>query len=337
MDLVAAQLHLHNGSEYIELFPLIIPAVTSLIRLPLPLESQERIRLLKLLFDNVFNASAIYCKLTINDTECCYGDLKLVPYITKSFSELNLFVQELLLQNLSPATLDEIVTMLEPWLAKKKAEQRLPACETLRLVLQTYLDDMKFAYECPTTFGQTGILLAHIIPRCLDSNKNIRKIAIECLSLVLCIAARYEGHMRDHDKQLSNSLQHIQKQIDTDDPKLLYNLTVDLAHIVCINLPQFQLIHFVDGLIDGLMDCEISSSNGTSIVLTMTLKNRGGELQVLSVNDILEKIVKQLYKIECIRTRNSTLRAILNLATHHSKNVGSILLAYPLPYDRYAN
>ncbi|CAH0557118.1 unnamed protein product [Brassicogethes aeneus] len=332
VDLVSAQIQLHNGQEYIELFPGIISAITSLVKLPLPLESEERIKLLKLFFDNVFNAAAIYCKINTDNRENYYGDLKMVPHITKSFAELNLLVQELMLQSLSPATLDEIATLLEPWLSRKKQEQRHPACDALKLVLQTYLNNMKFAYDCPSTFGQTGSVLAHIIPRCTDPNKNIRKIAVECVCLTLCIAARYEGHMKDHDKVLTNSLQHIQHQIESDDPKLLYNLTSDLAHVVCINMPQFQLIHLVDGLSDGLLDCESSSSNGTGVVLSMTLKNKGGELQS-QVSNILEKLLKQLGKIQCQRTRSSTLRGILNLATHHSKIVGSILLAQPLPYD----
>ncbi|KAJ8930968.1 hypothetical protein NQ314_016182 [Rhamnusium bicolor] len=332
IQLVSSQIHLHSGPEYIELFPLIIPTVTALIRLPIQIESEARIKLLKLFFDNVYNAAAIYCKINTENIDNYYGDLKLVPFVTRSFSELNQFVQELLLQNLSPATLDEIVTLLEPWLRKKKPEQRLPAVETLRLVLQTYLDNMKFAYDCPSSFGQTGFLLAKIVPRCTDSNKNIRKVSVECLCLVLCIASRYEGHMRDQDKVLSNSLQHIQQQIDCDEPKLLYNLTSDLAHIICLNMPQFQLIHFVDGLTEALVDCESSSSNGSSVVLNATLKNKGGELQS-HVTHVLEKLLKQLDNIQYPRTKSSALRGILNLATHHSKIVGGILLAQPLPFD----
>ncbi|CAG9823673.1 unnamed protein product [Phaedon cochleariae] len=332
MKMVSSQIHLHNGPEYIELFPLIIPAVTSLVRLPLPIESEERIRLLKVFFDNVFNASAIYCKINSENPDSYYGDLKLVPYVTRSFTEVNLLVQELLLQNLSPATLDEIVTLLEPWLGKKKPEQRLPAAETLRLVMQTYLDNMKFAFECPTSFGQTGFLLAKVVPRCTDPNKKIRKVATDCLCLILCIASRYDGHMRDHDKVLSNSLQHIHKQIDTDDPKLLYNLTSDLAQIICVNLPSFQLMHCIEGLSDALLDCESSSSNGSSVVLNVILKNKGSELQS-HVSTVLEKLLKQLYTIQCPRTKSSTFRCVLNLAMHHSKTVCGILLSQPLPYD----
>lgn len=177
LKLVSSQVQLHSGPEYIELFPTIIPVLTSLSRLPLPLESKQRQELLQLCFDNVFNSSAIYCKINHDSLDSYYGDAKLVPYITKSFAKVNQLVQELLMQNLSPGTLDEIVTLLEGWLNRKKMEQRLPAIETLRVVLQTYLDNMKFAYDTPSSFGQTGGLLAKIVPRCTDSNKNIRKVS----------------------------------------------------------------------------------------------------------------------------------------------------------------
>lgn len=182
LQLVSSQIQLHSGHEYIELFPVIIPVLTSLVRLPLPLESEQRLQLLKLSFDNVYNASAIYCKINHDDIDLHYGDSKLVPCITVSFTKLNQLVQELLLQNLCPATLDEIVTLLEVWLNKRKVEQRLPSIETLRMVLQTFLDNMKFAYDTPSSFGQTGGLLAKIVPRCIDSNKSIRRVSYHYLS-----------------------------------------------------------------------------------------------------------------------------------------------------------
>lgn len=94
LQLVSSQLQLHNGPEYIELFPVILPVLVSLVRLPHSLESETRMNLLKLCFDSVFNASAIYCKMNSDS----YGDLKLAQYIHGSFSKLYLLVQELLLQ-----------------------------------------------------------------------------------------------------------------------------------------------------------------------------------------------------------------------------------------------
>lgn len=59
----------------------------------------------------------------------------------------------------------------------------------------------------------------------------------------------------------------------------------------------------------------------------------GGELQN-HVTTILEKLLLQLYKIQCERTKSVALKGILNLATHHSKTVCGILLNQPLPYDK---
>lgn len=225
------------------------------------------------------------------------------------------------------------MTLLEIWLGRKKAEQRLPALEALRVVLQTYLDNMKFAYESPSTFSQTGLLLGRIIPRCTDPNKNIRKIAVECVWLVLCIANRYEGRMRDYDKQLQNSLSNVLENIDTEEPKTLFNLTTDLAHVVSSNIPIFQLYNFTDALLDALLDVESASSNGASVVLNTVLKNKGGDLQP-HVNDVTKKTVALLNDIKCQRTRSTALRAIHSLSTHHLKAVVHVILAQALPYNQ---
>lgn len=265
LNIVSHQLQLHNGPEYIELFPVVLPVLVSLVRLPHALETETRMSLLKLCFNNVFNASAIYCKMY---TDSYGGELKLAQYVYSSFTKLYLLVQELLQQSLTPATLDEIITLLEAWIGLKKAEQRLPALEALRVALQTYLDNVKFAYN----FNQTGFLLGKIVPRCTDPYVNVRKIAVECVCLVLCIANRYEGRMRDYDKQLHNSLFNILENIDTDDPKTLFNLTTELAYIVANNNPTFQMNNFVEALLEGLQDVESASSSGTSVVLNTVLK-----------------------------------------------------------------
>lgn len=131
LEAVCQQIQLHNGPEYIELFPVILPVLTSLVRLNV-LETERRLSILKLCFDNVFNASAIYCKISSD------ADLKLSQFVYSSFNKLNILVQEMLLKCLNPATVDEIVTLLEVWLGRKKPEQRLPAIEVLRVCLQVW-------------------------------------------------------------------------------------------------------------------------------------------------------------------------------------------------------
>lgn len=175
LKIVMSQMQLHSGAEYIELFPIVLSVITSLIRLPLPLESSQKIDLIKLVFDNVYNAAAIYYKINLEDSSMYNGDSNLVPFITASFSKLNQLTVQLLLQSMCPSNLDEILTLLEPWLGKRRVEQRLSAIETLRVLLQTYLDNLRFAYDAPRSFA-SGMLLARVVPRCADPNKNIRKV-----------------------------------------------------------------------------------------------------------------------------------------------------------------
>ncbi|KAK4880533.1 hypothetical protein RN001_008679 [Aquatica leii] len=339
ITLVLSQLQLHSGPEYIEVYPIILPVLTSLIRLPPSLECEERLKILKHCFDTIYNASAIYCKINPNVTAesgTYYGDLKLAPFVFTSFIKLNFVVQELLTQNLSPATLDELVTLLEPWLSRKKAEQRLPALETLRDALHTYLDNVKFAYNTPTTFSQSGFLLARIVPRCTDPNKTVRKVGVETLRLILCITARYEGHMRDYDKIISKSLKNVQEDIESEKPKVLFNLTTDLANVIVEHLPKLQLPHFVNHLIDALLDVESLSSSGSTVVLNAVIKSKGAEL-IMHISDLLNKLLITLDQIQCQKTRSSALRGVLHFAVYHPKVVVNTLLGHSLPYNQYVN
>lgn len=63
---------------------------------------------------------------------------------------LGSLVQELLLDSVSPATLDDIFTLLEPWLVKKNCHQRAASIKTLHSVLQCYVDNVNFGYEVTT-------------------------------------------------------------------------------------------------------------------------------------------------------------------------------------------
>ena len=144
---------------------------------------------------------------------------------------------------------------------------------------------------------------------------------------------RYEGHMREHDKVLNNAFAHIQEQIETNEPKHLFNLTTDLAHSIALNIPKFQLPHFVDALIDGLLDVEKSCSSGASIVLNNMMKLKGNELQNY-VQSIIGRIHNVLDKINCPRTKSTTLSSVFSLTEHHLRQVVQVLLQQTLPYDQ---
>jgi hypothetical protein len=56
-------------------------------------------------------------------------------------------VEELLLDSVTPDRLDEVTTLLEPWIKNKNPQQRLAAICTLRTVLLSYYHHMNPGYQ----------------------------------------------------------------------------------------------------------------------------------------------------------------------------------------------
>nr|CAD7435661.1 unnamed protein product [Timema monikensis] len=294
-----------------DLHSTVLEVVTALVRLPPPLTSEERVVVLKTCFTQVYQGM---------------GGREDV------LSSLGSLVRQILLDSVSPATLDEMFTLLEPWLVSGDAHQREAAVTTLSMVLRCYLDNLQLGYESPSKFTQTGLLLGRLVPRCTDPCLPVRPRAVECVCLVLQLASRYEGHLADHDNDTTGALENIQQQIVTEDPSSLFKVTGELARIICGKLPHFQLMHFSESLQEGLLDPETTSSSGASVVLNILLKAKGGELYH-QVHDILAGLLQQLAHIHCPQTRTGTIRAVLALAGHHPKAVVSALLHRPLPFN----
>ncbi|XP_069674813.1 maestro heat-like repeat-containing protein family member 1 isoform X2 [Periplaneta americana] len=325
------------NSRRLDLYPTVLRVAIALIKLPPSLTTEERISVLKTCFDKVYSAAAAVAGDSspdepAGDVNSCM-DVGWADHMSLILSCLGSLVQGLLLDSVSPATLDEIFTLLEPWLMKKNSYQRAAAISTLRSILQCYLDNINFGYEAPTKFSQSGLILGRVVPRCTDPSMSVRQEAIDCVRLVLCLAARYEGHMADHDNDHANDLSRVREKVQTEDPNELFKVTNELAKIICAKLPHFQLIHFCESLLDGLLDAEPCSSSGASVVLNVLLKCKGGELYH-QVNDILSNILDRLMSIQCVQTRTGSVRAILALAHHHPKAVVMGLLHQPLPYDK---
>lgn len=163
------------------------------------------------------------------------------------------------------------------------------------------------------------------------------QVGLESLRLVLTITARYEGHLNDHDKLIAVSLEHVQSQTDLiDNEQSLHNVARNIAYAVCSHVSQQQLRHFVNRLTTGLTDVESSSSLGCSIVLNTVLKSKGAELHS-QAGEILTSLLDVVDKVQCSKTRSSSLCCVLSLVTHHPKLVVSVIVDNSLPYERYVH
>ncbi|XP_063232625.1 maestro heat-like repeat-containing protein family member 1 isoform X2 [Bacillus rossius redtenbacheri] len=333
------QIALHGRAQVLQLvleqlalgpstYPSALQVLTALVKLPPPLSPEERVEVLKTCFTHVF----LGVKTDASPREVTAAGLLWSEEAAVILYALGTLVQELLLLSVTPAILDEVFTLLEPWLAASGTHERAAATATLSSVLQCYLDNLKFGYEAPSRFSQTGHMLGCVVPRCTDPSLAVRQKAVDCVRLVLCVAARYEGQHADHDNNLTSALSSVQERVLTDDPVKLYQAIADLATVTCSKLAPGQLVHLADSLIEGALDPAPSSACGASVVLNTLFQSKGGELYH-HVPQLLASLLSKLGSVQCEQAHTGCLRAVLSLTAHHPKAVVAALLHQPIPYS----
>jgi len=162
--------------------PLLLRVTAAVVKLPPELATDFRSTLLRSCFDRVFTA-----EVSENNVE------EKPPDCNPVIKNLGILVEELLIDDVSPATLDDISTMLEPWLVQRNVPQRAAAVYILRTTLQAYYHHMTFGYENPSKFSQAGSLMGRALLRCLDEDAEVCACARDCARLILLISAKYEG------------------------------------------------------------------------------------------------------------------------------------------------
>ncbi|XP_075211694.1 maestro heat like repeat family protein c11.1 isoform X2 [Lycorma delicatula] len=292
---------------------LLLRATASLVKLPPTLSPEARTTLLKACFGKVFPADN-----GNNPDEKVINTSNVLKY-------LGVLVEEILLSSVNPATLDEIATLLEPWLQQSNVQQRIASITTLRTALTAYLQNMKFTYDAPSKFAQSGQMLGRIVVRCMDSESDVRKPSLACARLILLITAKYEGLSVGSDSEIDEKFSSI----------LIFDsieIAEDLAQIIANKLPHYQYNHFSLSMLDGLIDHEFSSSVGSAKVLVSFFTKKGGELYH-HISEILSHLLSQL-SVSNPATRPIVIQALLALAKHHPKAVLSTLLSQPLPFSQ---
>ncbi|KAF4526800.1 hypothetical protein B566_EDAN016627 [Ephemera danica] len=295
---------------------LALSLTTSLVLLPPHLDSDSRMLVLKSGLDKVLNS------LVVNDAPLLKGLEKLCG-------------AAMLSAGVAPASLDELQTLLEPWLRSSSLVQRTAATTILASALAFYAAHLQFGYESPSSFSVASSILSRAVPRCTDLSPECRTAGVQCVRLALLIAASYEGRQSsDVEKELDAALGSNSKvgAIYSDDPNLLYEATMQLARVICCHLPSQQLGRLVEGLVMCLTDPEPVSCAGVSVVLNTVLKEKGGEL-FHHTADTLELVIKYLPQVASESMKTGIVHCVVSLAKHHPKAVTVALMNQPLPYS----
>ncbi|XP_073987076.1 maestro heat like repeat family protein c11.1 isoform X1 [Rhodnius prolixus] len=283
--------------------PLTIKVVTALVKLPPSLVSEARLHILKSCFDRILSQEP---PSNGYDTSTSMQTLK----------QLGELVEELLLDSVTPDRLDEITTLLDPWIKHRNWHQRLSAITVFRTTLLAYYHNMHPGYQNPSTFNQCGDLVGSLVVRYFDSVESIGRIAGHCAGILLAIANVYEGH--SHDPNIERIFDKLPEE----------NTSWYMTKILCNKLSHSQLHKLTGRLLDGLTDVDQTACSNASDILASVFKLKGAEL-LHYVNDILGSLLLQLVSSGSHPTNG--VNAVLALALHHPKLVVNILLKQPLP------
>uniref|UniRef100_A0A0K8STS1 HEAT repeat-containing protein 7A n=1 Tax=Lygus hesperus TaxID=30085 RepID=A0A0K8STS1_LYGHE len=283
--------------------PLPIKVITVLAKLPPSLVQEARLHILKTCFDRVFSQEP---PTNGYDTAAALQTLK----------QLGELVEGMLMDSVTPDRLDEVTTLLEPWLKDRNWPQRLSAITVLRTALLSYYHNMQPGYETPSSFNQCGDLIGSLVVRYFDSQESIGKIAAHCIGILLAIANVYEG--RSHDPAIEKLFESLPEE----------NTSMHISEILCKRLPHPQLHKLTARLLDGLTDVDPTACCNASDVLSAVFTLKGAELYHY-VNDILGSLLLQL--VTGGNHPTNGVQAVIALAKHHPKMVINILVKHPLP------
>ena len=251
---------------------------------------------------------------------------------------LELMVQVLLKQEMEQSTLDEIFTLLEPWLKKEYPLSREMACKILCLALHTFVENVAFEVGSPTSFAPGPYVIGSLIPRCFDSSRSVQTLALSCLQLSVKILAVFEGHSPENIEPITAKLVALMGMSpnNNDEPLNMAQVARTVSELLSTQMQHEQLYPLVTSAIEGLCDGVLCSARGTSLVICKLLEKRANELHSHTA-DLVSRFYDILLDIgEMEETRIRILSSIRTICSHSPRQAVQYLLSHPVATARDA-
>ncbi|XP_077256814.1 maestro heat-like repeat-containing protein family member 1 [Temnothorax americanus] len=302
-----------TGYRPLQLYPAVLKAANSLIRIPPALNNEEREIFLSAVLDKTISASSEIA-------------LQLHPEIMQQVvDELGTVSSEIVSD--SADALAELVDILLPWMQSKSNVERKTTLLVLHTVLQSYYNSLKYTY--PGGKLDAGKLVGRTLCWCADTEFALRPLAIDCMLLTLNIAARHRHTLPDNT--LSEDVQQIKKELMIEDSSVSYGAVQRLASAVSQKIPNGEIVSLAEGLIEGLLFYG-ESGLVAGIALSQHFQIKGSEISRTDVC-LVESIITQMRQMENASCRYIATVAIVSLMKHHPEEVTEHLLSQPLPLD----
>eukprot|EP00092_Neocalanus_flemingeri_P105615 GFUD01135406.1.p1 GENE.GFUD01135406.1~~GFUD01135406.1.p1 ORF type:complete len:827 (+),score=184.53 GFUD01135406.1:272-2482(+) len=254
--------------------------------------------------------------------------------------KLHILIQELLRQEMEQSTLDEIFTMLEPWLKLDQDLSRELSVNIFQGALKAYVKGVKLSVNSPSNFTPGPYMIGAMIPRCCDPSKRVRKIAMECLQHLLRILALYEGLTVETVEQALVQLQAVNLRCNGEDGGKLEISCVSQALVSVLGerVQHQHILSLLDSLVEGVLDTQIGSVQGTIQVLTGLVVTRGSEV-FQNIPGFVRKLHDKMGLMLLDETADmcgDVAEVVQQFCVHNTRGVVVSLIHLELPVDREA-
>ena len=260
-------------------------------------------------------------------------------------------VQVLLLQELRQSTLDEIFTLLEPYLKLTEVASREMSMSLLFATLKTFRESAERP-EDEGSFSPGPYIIGGLVPRCFDSSRHVQSTALACLRLLVQIGHQYEqgNSLSEESEEALVALERISAScspmtmtssmvLDLLDPSGISPVLISktVSNVLRLEMGNGELLPLLHSVIDGLADEVVNSAKGASLVLCSLLETRGRESKDVAKHCslLVSKLHGKLIALERnVEVQDRTVLALRVLATHNvAAVIGTLLADYRLPFD----
>ena len=312
---------------------LALTTLTSLIQLPPNISQLSRCSLLKACFSTIFSAflEAAACKSEE------YSEIsELERSISAMVEELHVLINELLRQDMEQSTVDEIFTMLEPWLRLEQDLARQLSVNILLRALETYLKGVKLGVNSPSNFTPGPYMIGAMVARCHDPSRAVRKGALACVQHILRTLALYEGLAQETIETALLQLEAMDTRCNGEEREDLNCLSQALVSVLGERVQHHHLLSLLDSLCEAVLDTQVQGADGVLAVLLGLVTSRGSEI-FQNIPGFIRKLhdKMELMAVDDLSERTPVVASVvLQFAVHSTRGVVSALLHLPsLPLD----
>ena len=328
---------LQNSSLSLSSRQMALHCLTSLIQLPPNITQYTRCSLLKACFSTIFSS---FLEHQASKSEDYAVASQLEQQLTNMVEKLHILIKELLRQDMEQSTLDEIFTMLEPWLKLDQDLSRELSVNIFQGALNNYVRGVKLGINSPSNFTPGPYMIGAMIPRCCDPSKRVRKLAMECLQHLLRILGMYEGLAVETVEQALVHLQAVNVRSNGDSGGKLEVGCVSQALVSVLGerVQHQHVLSLLDSLVEGVLDTQIGSVQGTIQVLHGLVTTRGSEV-FQNIPGFVRKLHDKMGLMLMDETADmcgDVADIVQQFCVHNTRGVVTSLIHLEMPVDREA-